>query len=116
MKAATAPQARGMRSSGPTAPVRVKHRSRFRAPQWSRFRLRDTGRAMSEESTTPDLVELRRGYFELMDRTWDLDALEDTRLFAPSQSATNTTPWPSPTIAWISRRSPGRQFLHPPRT
>jgi ketosteroid isomerase-like protein len=38
---------------------------------------------MSQESTTPDLVKLTRGYFELMDRTWDLDALEDTGLFAP---------------------------------
>ena len=44
---------------------------------------RDTGRAMSEESETPDHVELIRGYLELMDRTWDPDALEDTGLFSP---------------------------------
>jgi hypothetical protein len=38
---------------------------------------------MSEESTTSDPVELIRGYFESMDRDWDLDALEDLGLFAP---------------------------------
>jgi ketosteroid isomerase-like protein len=36
---------------------------------------------MSEESTTPDLVELTRGWLEAMDRDWDLDAV--MRFFAP---------------------------------
>jgi ketosteroid isomerase-like protein len=36
---------------------------------------------MPEESTTPDLVELTRAFFESMDRDWDLDVLED--FFAP---------------------------------
>jgi ketosteroid isomerase-like protein len=31
---------------------------------------------MSEESTTPDLVERTRAIFEAMDRDWDIDALE----------------------------------------
>jgi ketosteroid isomerase-like protein len=30
---------------------------------------------MPERSTTPDLVELTRGIFEVMDRDWDLDVL-----------------------------------------
>jgi hypothetical protein len=30
---------------------------------------------VSEEPTTPDLVELTRGYYEIMDRDWDLDAV-----------------------------------------
>jgi ketosteroid isomerase-like protein len=30
---------------------------------------------MSEESTTPDLVELTRSFYETMDREWDFDAL-----------------------------------------
>ena len=38
---------------------------------------------MCEESATSDHVGLIRGYIELIDRTWDLDALEDTGLFAP---------------------------------
>lgn len=37
--------------------------------------LLDTSRVMSEESTTPDLVELTRGIFEVMGRDWDLDVL-----------------------------------------
>jgi ketosteroid isomerase-like protein len=36
---------------------------------------------MSEESTTPDLVELTHGWLEAMDRDWDLDAA--MRFFAP---------------------------------
>ena len=31
---------------------------------------------MSEESTTPDLVERTRAIFEAMDRDWDIDGLE----------------------------------------
>src|ERR1700736_6038872 len=42
--------------------------------------LGDTHRAMSEESTTPDLVELTRGYFEAASRR-DLDAVMS--FFAP---------------------------------
>jgi ketosteroid isomerase-like protein len=38
---------------------------------------------MSEKSTDADHAGLIRGYIELMDRTWDLDALEDTGIFAP---------------------------------
>jgi ketosteroid isomerase-like protein len=37
--------------------------------------------AMSEESTTPDLVELRRTFYATMDREWDFDALAGR--FAP---------------------------------
>jgi hypothetical protein len=29
----------------------------------------------SEESTTPDLVELTRSFYETMDRDWDFDSL-----------------------------------------
>jgi ketosteroid isomerase-like protein len=36
---------------------------------------------VSEESTTPDLVELTRDYYELMDRDWDIDAV--MRFWAP---------------------------------
>jgi ketosteroid isomerase-like protein len=36
---------------------------------------------MTEESTTPDLVELTRAYYELMDRDWDIDAV--MRFWAP---------------------------------
>jgi ketosteroid isomerase-like protein len=36
---------------------------------------------MTEESTTPDLVELTRSWLEAMDRDWDLDAV--MRMFAP---------------------------------
>ena len=39
--------------------------------------------AMSEDSTTVDHVELIRGYLELMDRDWDLDALEGLGIFSP---------------------------------
>jgi len=39
---------------------------------------------MSQKATTHDRVALIRGYIELMDRTWDVDALEDTGLFAPN--------------------------------
>jgi hypothetical protein len=37
---------------------------------------------MSEESTTPDLVELTRTFYETMDRDWDFDALAG--FFAPN--------------------------------
>jgi ketosteroid isomerase-like protein len=30
---------------------------------------------VSEESTTPDLIELTRGYYEIMDRDWDIEAV-----------------------------------------
>jgi hypothetical protein len=43
--------------------------------------LRDTPRLMTEESTTPDLVELTRTFYETMDRDWDFDALAG--FFAP---------------------------------
>jgi ketosteroid isomerase-like protein len=36
---------------------------------------------MSEESTTPDLVELTRSFYETMDRDWDFDSLAG--FFAP---------------------------------
>ena len=36
---------------------------------------------MSEESTTPDAVELTRTFYETMDREWDFDALAG--FFAP---------------------------------
>jgi ketosteroid isomerase-like protein len=36
---------------------------------------------MSKKSTTPDVVELTRGYYEMMDRDWDLDAV--MRFYAP---------------------------------
>ena len=36
---------------------------------------------MSQESTTPDLVELTRDLLESVDRDWDLDAL--AHFFAP---------------------------------
>ena len=35
-----------------------------------------------EESTTPDLVELTRAFFETMDREWDVDAIDKTRAAA----------------------------------
>ena len=35
-----------------------------------------------EESTTPDLVELTRTFFETMDREWDVDAIDKTRAAA----------------------------------
>jgi ketosteroid isomerase-like protein len=36
---------------------------------------------MSDESTTPDVVELTRSWLEAMDRDWDLDAV--MRIYAP---------------------------------
>jgi ketosteroid isomerase-like protein len=39
------------------------------------------GCLMTDESTTPDLIELTRSFYETMDREWDFDALAG--FFAP---------------------------------
>ena len=46
----------------------------FREPCRASGRSRDTGRAMSEESTTPDLVELARRFFEAANKR-EFDAI-----------------------------------------